>query len=95
MVSAPHPKQKSRVMRKAVRQSVHSGCRRQADPKETATDFWIAHYAANLIQRFHRHFGVGMQKPENIAVCGISSDVHLPGAAALAASNNLVAEALR
>ena len=82
-------------MCKAVRQSVYSRRGRQADPKETATDFWIAHYAPNLIQRFQRHFGVGVQKPENIAACGISSDVHLPRTAALAASDNLIAEALR
>ncbi len=82
-------------MRKAVRQSVYSRRGRQADPKETATDFWIAHYAPNLIQRFQRHFGVRMQKPKNIAACGIGSDVHLFGTAALAAPDNLIAEALR
>jgi len=81
-------------MCKAVRQSVHSGRRRQPDPKETATDFWIAHYAINLIQAFQRHFGIGVQKPEYLAARCIGSDVHLPGTAALAASNNLVAETL-
>jgi hypothetical protein len=95
MVSAPHPQQESCVMCKPVRQSVHSGRRRQADPKETAADFRIAHYAIDLIQRFQRHFGIGVQKPENIAMCGIGSEIHLPGATALAASNNLVAESLR
>ena len=69
-------------MRKAVRQSVYGRRGRQADPKETATHFWIAHYTRNLIQRFQRHFGVRMQKPQNIAACGTGSDVHLPGAAA-------------
>ena len=82
-------------MRKAVRQSVYGRRGRQADPEETATDFWIAHYARNLIQGFQRHFGVCVQKPENFAACGIGSDVHLPGTAALAASDNLIAEALR
>ena len=82
-------------MRKAVRQSVYGRRGRQADPKETATDFWIAHYARNLIQRFQRHFGVCMQKPENIAACCIGSDVHLFRTAALAAPDNLIAEALR
>ena len=82
-------------MRKAVRQSVYGRRGRQADPKETATDFWIAHYASNLIQRFQRHFGVCMQKPENIAACGTGSHVHLFRAAAVAASDNLIAEALR
>ena len=82
-------------MRKAVRQPVYGRRGRQADPKETTTDFWIAHYAPNLIQRFQRHFGVGVQKPENIAACGVGSGVHLFCTAALAASDNLIAEALR
>jgi hypothetical protein len=95
MVAASHPERESRVMRKTVRQPVYGGCRRQADPKETATDFWIAHYAPNFIQRFRWHFGVYMQKPENIAACGIGSDVHLFRAAALAAPDKLITEALR
>jgi len=82
-------------MRKAVRQSVYDRRGGQADPKETATDFWIAHYPPNLIQRFQRHFGVGMQKPQNIAACGIGSDVHLFRTAALAAPDNLIAKSLR
>jgi hypothetical protein len=81
-------------MRKAVRQSVYSWRGRQADPKETSTNFWIAHNATNLIQRFQRHFGVGVQKPENIAACGIGAGVHLFRTAALAAPDNLIAEAL-
>jgi hypothetical protein len=36
-----------------------------------------------------------MQKPENIAACGTGSHVHLFRAAAVAASDNLIAEALR
>jgi len=95
MISASHPEQKPRVMCKTVRQPVYGRRGRQPDPKKTATDFWIAHYATNLIQRFQRHFGIGVQKPENIAVCGIGSEIHLRGAAALAASNNLVAKAFR
>ena len=82
-------------MRKAVRQSVYGRRSRQADPEETATDFWIAHYPPNLIQRFQRHFGVGVQKPQNIAACSIGSDVHLFRTTALAAPDNLIAEALR
>jgi hypothetical protein len=82
-------------MRKAIRQSVYSRGGRQADPKEAATDFWIAHYPPNLIQRFQRHFGVCMQKPENIAACSVGSGIHLFGTAALAASDNLIAKALR
>src|SRR5262245_53617692 len=95
MVAASHPEQKPRVMRKAVRQSVYSRRGWQPDSKETATNFWIVHHPANLIQRFQRHFGVCVQKPENIAACGIGSGIHLLRAAALAASNNLIAEALR
>jgi hypothetical protein len=91
MITASHLEQKPCIMRKTVCQSVHRRHRRQLDPKETATDFWIAHYAADLIQTFQRHSGIGVQKPENIAAGNISSDIHLPGTAALAASNNLVA----
>jgi hypothetical protein len=58
MIAASHPEQKARVMGKAVCQSVYGRRGRQTDPKETTTDFWIAHYAANFIQRFQRHFGV-------------------------------------
>ena len=82
-------------MRKAIRQSVYSRRGRQADPKETATDFWITHYPPDLIQRFRRHFGVCVQKPQNIAARGIGSGIHLFGPTALAAPDNLIAEALR
>jgi hypothetical protein len=95
MIAASHPEQEPCVMRKAVRQSVYGRRGRQADPKETATDFWIAHYASNLIQRFQRHFGIGMQKPQNIAASGIGSDIHLFRTAALAAPDNMIAETLR
>ena len=82
-------------MRKAVRQSVHGSCSWQSDPEETATDFWITHYARNLIQGFQRHFGVCVQKPQNISSCDAGSGIHLFGTAALAAPDNLIAEALR
>jgi len=95
VIAASHPEQKPRVMRKAVRQSVYGRRRRQADPKETAADFWIAHYPPNLIQRFQRHVGVCMQKPQNIAACGIGSNVHLFCTATMGASDNLIAEPLR
>jgi hypothetical protein len=95
MIAASHSEHKPRVMRKTVRQPVYRRRGRQLDPKETAADFWIAHNATNLIQRFQRHFGIGVQKPENIALCGIGSEIHLHGAATLAAPNNLVAEAFR
>ena len=82
-------------MRKAVRQSVDGRRGWQADPEETATDFWIAHHARNLIQRFQRHLGVCVQKPENFAAGCIGSDIHLPGTAARAAPYNVIAEASR
>jgi hypothetical protein len=93
MIAASHPEQKPRVMRKAIRQSVYDRRGRQADPEETATDFWIAHYARDLTQGLHRHFGVCVQKPENIAACCIGSDVHLFCTAARAASDNPIAKA--
>jgi hypothetical protein len=95
MIAASHPKQKPGVMRKAVGQAIDSRRGRQADPEETPTNFWIAHYTPNLIQRFQRNFGVCMQKPENIAVCGVGSDVHLFRTAALAGSDNLITQLLR
>src|SRR5258707_14111238 len=82
-------------MPKAVGKRLSARRGRQGDQKEPATDFWIAHYPPNLIQRFWRHVGVGMQKPQDIAACGIGSDVHLFRTAALAAPDNLIAEALR
>jgi hypothetical protein len=95
MIAASHPEQEPCVMRETVRQSVYSRRARQTDPKETTADFWIAHYPPNFTQRFQRHFGVGMQKPQNIAACRVGSDIHLFGTAALAASDNLIAKSLR
>jgi len=82
-------------MREAVRQSVHKWRGLQANPKKTTTNFWISHYSANLTQRFQRHFGVCMQKPENIAGGCIGSGIHLFRTAALAGPDYLIAEALR
>lgn len=95
MIAASHPEQKPRIMRKAVRQSVYGRSRRQPDPKETAADFWIAHYPSNLIQRLQRHVGVCVQKPKDIAASGIGPSIHLFGTAALAAVNDLIAETFR
>ena len=82
-------------MRKAIGQSVNRRRGRQTNPKETTTHFWIAHYTANLIQGLQRHFGVCMQKPENIAGCSRGSDIHLFRPTAFAAPDNLIAKALR
>jgi len=82
-------------MRKAVRQSVYGRRGRQADSEETATDCWIVHYARDLVQTLQRHFGVCMQKPKNIAACGVGSDIHLLRTAARAAAYNVIAEAFR
>ena len=82
-------------MRKAVRQPVDDRRRRQADPEETATDFWIAHYARNLIQGFQWHFSVRVQKPENFAARCLGSDVHLFRTATRGAPDNLIAQAFR
>jgi hypothetical protein len=95
VVAAAHSQYEPCVMRKAVRQSVYGRRGRQADPEETATDFWIAHYPRNLIQRLRRHFGVCVQKPKNIAACGVGSDIHLLRTAARAAPYNVIAEVFR
>jgi hypothetical protein len=49
MIATSHPEQESRVMRKAICESIYSRRGGQSDPKETATDFWIAHDPLNLI----------------------------------------------
>jgi hypothetical protein len=95
MIAASDPEQEPCVMRKAVRQSVYSRRGRQANSKKTTANVWIAHDPLNLSQRFHRHFGVRMQKPEDIAACSIGSDVHLFRTAAFATPDELIAEAQR
>ena len=82
-------------MGKAVREPVYGRRRGQTNPEETAANFWIAHYARNLIQGVHRHVCVRVQKPENFTACRIGSDVHLLRTATCAASDNLIAQALR
>ena len=94
MIAASHPEQKPCIMRKAVRQPVNNTSR-QADPKETATDFGIAHYAANLIQTSPWNLGVRMQEPENIAAGRTRPGVHLYRTAAFAAPNKLIAQPYR
>jgi hypothetical protein len=95
MITTAHSEQKTRVMRKAVCQPVYRWGHRQADPKETTASVWIAHYAVNFIQTPQRHFGVRVQKPEDIAACTIGSYVHLFRTAAFTTSDKLIAEALR
>lgn len=95
MIAASYPQYEPCVMRKAVRQSVYGRRGRQADPEETSTDFWIAHYARDLIQRLQGHFGVRMQKPENFAACCLGPNVHLFSTAPCAAPDKLIAKALR
>jgi hypothetical protein len=91
MIAASHPEQESGVMRETVRQSVNN-TPRQADSKETATDFGIAQYAANLIQTSRWNLGVCMQEPENIATGRAGPGVHLCRTATFAAPNQLIAE---
>ena len=87
MIAASHPEQKSRVMRKAIRQSVYNRRGRQTDPEETATDFLIAHYPLNFIQRVRRHFGVCVQKPQNITASYACPCVHLRSSSRLRVYN--------
>ena len=82
-------------MSKAIRQPIDSRRGRQPDAEKTTTYLWITHYARNLVQRFRRHFGVGVQEPKNIAGGGFRSKVHLFRPAACAALDNLITEALR
>ena len=87
MIAASHPEHQSRVMRKSIRQSVYNRRGRQTDPEETATDFLIAHYPPNFIQRVRRHFGVCVQKPQNITASYACPCVHLRSSSPLRVYN--------
>jgi hypothetical protein len=91
MVATAHLKQQSRIMCKAVGQSVYGRRGRQSDPEETTRYISVAHYPRDLIQGVRRHFGVCMQKPKDIAACDLCSGIHLSRTAAVLASDHLIA----
>jgi hypothetical protein len=52
------------------------------------------HNAPDFVQALHRHFDIGVNKPEDLPVRGMRSGIHLPGTTALAL-NELIAGARR
>lgn len=63
-------------MRKAIRHSIN-GALRQTNSEKTTSDFWIIHYALDLIQTVRGHFGINVQKPKDFAARGAAASVHL------------------
>src|SRR6266545_6268596 len=80
-------------MREVVRQSIDEGLR-QANSKKTACDIRIIHDALDLFQTAPRNFGIDVYKPENVAVRGARTSIHLYRPIALA-YDKLIAKARR
>src|SRR5437667_11419137 len=79
MVTTSHSQQDPGIMRKAVRQSIN-GASRHTNPKKTSRDFRVIHDLLDLVQTCPRNFGVDMDKPMNLVVCGTFLSIHLHGA---------------
>jgi hypothetical protein len=76
VIAAPHSHQKPGVMRKTVGQSIDWDLW-QANSKKTTHDVRIIHDVLNLIQTAPWNFSIDMDKPEDVAVCGACTGVHL------------------
>jgi hypothetical protein len=76
VVATSHSQQDPGIMRKAVRQSIN-GASRQPNSKKTSRDLRVIHDLLNLVQTTPRNFGVDMDKPKDVAVCGTCSSIHL------------------
>jgi len=76
MVTTSHSQQDPGIMRKAVRQSIN-GASRQTNSKKTSRDFRVIHDLLDLVQTSPRNFGIDMDKPKNVAMCGTCPSVHL------------------
>ena len=63
-------------MRKAVRKSIN-GTSRQTNSKKTSRDLRVIHDLLDLVQTTGRNFGVDMDKPKDVAVCGTCASIHL------------------
>jgi len=64
---------------------------RQAEPKTTANIRLIAQTLFDFVERVSRNRGVGMKKPENVALCDLSSRIHLSRAPSRTL-NNLIGQ---
>ena len=91
VIATSHSQQKACVMRKAIRESINQPLR-QANPKKTANDLRIIHYAPDLIQTSRWHFSIDMDEPKNVTARSARTGIHLYGPIGLA-SNKLIAKA--
>ena len=91
VIAASHSQQNACVMRKAIREPINQPLR-QANPKETANDIRVIHYALDLIQTSQWQFSVDMDEPKNVTARSARTGIHLYGPIGLA-SNKLIAKA--
>jgi len=78
MVTTSHSQQDPGIMRKAVRKSIN-GASRQTNSKKTSRYLWVIHDLLDLVQTSPRNFGIDMDKPKNVAMCGTCPSIHLHG----------------
>jgi len=83
VIAAAHSQQNTRVMCKAVRESINQSSR-QANSEVTANNLRITHNARDLIQTPRRHFGIDMDKPKNVTTRDARAGIHLHATIALA-----------
>jgi hypothetical protein len=91
VIAASHSQQKACVMRKAIRESINQPLR-QANPKKTANDIRVIHYALDLIQTSQWQFHIDMDEPKDVTARSTCTGIHLYGPIGLA-SNKLIAKA--
>jgi hypothetical protein len=91
VIAASHSQQKACVMRKAISESINRPLR-QANPKKTANDIRVIHYAPDLIQTSQWQFSIDMDEPKDVTARRTRTDIHLYGPIGLA-SNKLIAKA--
>jgi hypothetical protein len=76
VVATSHSQRNPCVVRKTIGQSVNQVLW-QANSKEPASDYRVAHNARNLVQTTARNFGINVNKPKNVAVGSVCSSVEL------------------
>jgi hypothetical protein len=76
VVATSHPQQNPGVVCKTISPPVNQVLR-QANSKKTACDSRIIHDVLDLLQTAPRNFGIDMDKPKGVAVCGARTGIHL------------------
>jgi hypothetical protein len=76
MVSTTHSQENPGIMGETVGESINP-VSRQPDSKKTAYDLRISHDTLDLIQTTPWDFGINMDEPEDVAVCGMCPGIHL------------------